>query len=78
MLKADLMNMRRRWFGVSVETVIRHCRSLGMRETDVVEIADLVHKAQAGRRLVPQRTYRDFHFAMKLDDQSAVEALPEW
>jgi len=33
-----------------------------MREKDVHLINELVSKAQAGRRLVPQRSYRDFRF----------------
>jgi hypothetical protein len=31
-------------------------------DEDVAEVVDLVKKAQEGRRLVPQRTYRDFRF----------------
>jgi hypothetical protein len=33
-----------------------------MRDEDVATVADLVRKAQEGRRLVPQTTYRDFRF----------------
>ena len=61
-LKADLMNVRARWLGVSVSEIAGRCRALGMRDEDVAEVADLVKKAQEGRRLVPQRTYRDFRF----------------
>jgi hypothetical protein len=57
-LKADLMNVPARWRGVSVTEIANGCRVLGMREEDVVVIADLVRKAQEGRRLVPQETYR--------------------
>ena len=61
-LKADLMNVRARWLGVSVSEIADRCRALGMRDEDVAEVTDLVKKAQEGRRLVPQRTYRDFRF----------------
>jgi len=61
-LKADLMNVRARWLGVSVSEIADCCRALGMRDEDVSEVTDLVKKAQEGRRLVPQRTYRDFRF----------------
>ena len=33
-----------------------------MRDEDVAEVADLIKSAQAGCRLVPQKTYRDFRF----------------
>lgn len=62
MLKADLMNMRHRWAGVSPEHIADRCLELGMRAEDVKEIELLVTKAQAGRKLVPQRSYRDHRF----------------
>lgn len=61
-LKADLMNAHARWLGVPVSEITDHCLTLGMRDEDVAMIADLVKKAQDGRRLVPQRTYRNFRF----------------
>jgi hypothetical protein len=61
-VKADLMNVRARWLGVSVREIAGRCRALGMCDEDVGEIADLVKKAQEGRRLVPQGTCRDFRF----------------
>jgi hypothetical protein len=61
-LKADLMNVRARWAGVSVGEIAERCRTLGMREEDVAEVASLVKKAQEGRRLVPEKTYRNFRF----------------
>jgi hypothetical protein len=66
-LKADLMNVPARWRGVSVSEVAGRCRALGMREEDVATIGDLVRKAQEGRRLVPQKTYRDFRFNQPLE-----------
>jgi hypothetical protein len=61
-LKADLMNARSRWRGVPVSAIAEECRRLGMRDEDVAEITSLVTKAQAGRRLVPQKSYRSFRF----------------
>jgi hypothetical protein len=61
-LKGDLMNAKSRWRSVPVTDIRDRCRALGMREEDVTLIADLVTKAQAGRRLVPQSSYRDFRF----------------
>jgi hypothetical protein len=66
-LKADLMNVRARWRGVSVREIADRCRTLGMRNEDVAEIVTLVKKAQEGRRLVPQKTYRDFRFNQRVD-----------
>lgn len=61
-LKADLMNVSARWRGVPVSEITARCRVLGMRAEDIALVADLVTKAQAGRRLVPQRSYRGFRF----------------
>lgn len=33
-----------------------------MRDEDVAEVADLIKSAQAGRRLVPRKTYRVLRF----------------
>jgi hypothetical protein len=61
-LKADLMNARSRWRGVPVSVIAEECHRLGMRSKDIAEITSLVTKAQAGRRLVPQASYRTFRF----------------
>ena len=66
-LKADLMNVRHRWAGVSVDSIRARCLDLGLRTEDVREIVELVAKAQAGRRLVPQATYRNFRFRQPVD-----------
>jgi hypothetical protein len=66
-LKADLMNVPGRWRGVSVSEIADSCRTLGMREEDAAMVVDLVRKAQEGRRLVPQKTYRDFRFNQPVD-----------
>jgi len=60
--KADLMNVPHRWRGVSVQSVSVRCRELGMRPEDIHQIQELITKAQAGRRLIPQKSYRGFKF----------------
>lgn len=62
MLKADLMSSRDYWLGVPVPAIRAKCTELGMRTEDVDLIADLVTRTQHGRRLVPQRGYRDHRF----------------
>jgi hypothetical protein len=71
-LKADLMNVRARWLGVPVSEIAERCRTLGMRAEDVAEVADLVKRAQDGRRLVPEKTYRDYHFNQPVDQPATV------
>jgi hypothetical protein len=66
-LKGDLMNARVRWAGVPVSEIASQCRALGMRDEDVTEIATLITKAQQGRRLVPQSSYRSFRFNQPID-----------
>lgn len=74
-LKADLMNVRHRCLGVPVQSVSERCRELGMRPEDVQEIQELVTKAQAGRRLIPQKSYRDFKFKPEVKPPTAAGAL---
>jgi hypothetical protein len=45
-----------------VSVIADRCRALGMRDEDVAQIASLVTRAQEGRRLVPQKSYRDYRF----------------
>ena len=66
-LKADLMNVPDRWRGVSVSEIADSCRTLEMRGEDAATVVDLARKAQEGRRLVPQKTYRDFRFNQPVD-----------
>lgn len=66
-LKADLMNVRTRWLGIPVSKIADYCRTSGMRDEDVAEVAALVKKAQEGRRLVPQKTYRGYRFNQPVD-----------
>lgn len=58
--KADLMNSKARWDRVDVEAFRAKCKAEGMRSEDYEELVDWLKKAQAGRRLVPTRTYRDY------------------
>jgi hypothetical protein len=66
-LKADLMNVPARWRGVSVSEIADGCLALGMRDEDVATVADLVRRVQEGRRLVSDKTYRDFRFRSAID-----------
>lgn len=61
-LKADLMNNPVRWRNVSAQAVSQRLLSLGMSPEDTRTLTDFVKRAQAGKRLVPQKTYRDFKF----------------
>jgi hypothetical protein len=74
-LKADLMNARIRWTGVPVSEIATQCRTLGMRDEDVTEIATLIRKAQEGRRLVPQSSYRSFRFHQPIDWPATSQTL---
>lgn len=60
--KADLINARQRWARVTPAVFAARLRTEGMREEDIAELVEWLVKAQAGRRLAPQRTYRDFVF----------------
>ena len=62
MFKADLMNLRRRWLDVDPGAFAVRLREEGMRDDDVAELVGWLKRAQAGRRLVPQRGYRQFQF----------------
>ena len=79
-LKADLMNSRGYWLGVPVTAIKAKCTALGMRSQDVDLIADLVTRAQQGRRLVPQRSYRDHRFPHERPDlePSPVRTSRDW
>ncbi|WP_089006321.1 hypothetical protein [Micromonospora viridifaciens] len=69
--KADLMNARDRWRGVAPEAFAARLRREGMREEDILELVDWLKAAQAGRRLVPQRAYRDHIFSPPPDVPSS-------
>ena len=75
MFKADLMNLRRRWLAVDSETFAARLRKEGMRDDDVTELVGWLKKAQAGRRLVPQRGYRQFQFNPPPEE---ADPVPNW
>lgn len=61
-LKADLMNNPVRWRNVSAHAVSQRLLSFGMSPEDTRTLTDFVRRAQAGKRLIPHQTYRDFKF----------------
>jgi hypothetical protein len=69
-LKADLMNSREYWLGIPVPEIKAKCAELGMRREDADLVADLVTRAQHGRRLVAQRSYRDHRFKHERPEQT--------
>jgi hypothetical protein len=75
MFKADLMNLRRRWLSVDPGAFAAKLRDEGMRDDDVAELVGWLTKAQAGRRLVPQRSYRQFQFNSPPEQP---EPTPSW
>jgi hypothetical protein len=62
MFKADLMNLRHRWRSVDAVAFRAKCLAEGMRREDVSLLVEWLKKAQAGRKLVPSKSYRTFHF----------------
>jgi len=60
--KADLMNARHRWRSVDPAAFAAKLRAEGMRREDIDELVDWLRKAQAGKRLVPDRGYRTHIF----------------
>ncbi|MGP5625492.1 hypothetical protein [Brachybacterium alimentarium] len=62
MLKSDLMLNRAHWRGFDASLVGERCRELGMTDSDAREVEGYVAKAQAGRRLVPDKSYRGHTF----------------
>ncbi len=45
-----------------------------MRSEDAQQMVELITKAQAGRRLVPHASYRDFRFRQPIDTPSDARA----
>lgn len=62
MMKADMMNVRRRWMGVDPKAFQAKCIDVGMTTKEAAEMVDYLKRTQDGRRLVPDRSYRDFRF----------------
>ncbi|UQN29577.1 hypothetical protein [Brachybacterium kimchii] len=61
-LKSDLMENRAYWRGFAPVLVRDRCLELGMEAEDAEEIHGYVTKAQAGKRLVPEKSYKGFTF----------------
>ena len=64
-LKSDMMKVRERWTShrAPIDAVKAKCVEAGLWDEDTATIIDLLRKTQAGKRLVPRRSYRDFKFA---------------
>lgn len=77
--KADLMNARHRWHGVSPDLFAAKLREEGMRGEDIAMLLEWLKKAQAGRRLVPQWSYKDYTFGPVDDpDYPPLITSPDW
>lgn len=60
MFTADLMNVRHRRHSVDLAAFRSACLSEGMRTEDTQMLVDWLAKAQAGRRLIPSKSCREF------------------
>lgn len=76
MFKADLMNVRERWRHVDPLVFRTKCLREGMRPEDVEELMDWLKRAQAGRRLIPHRSYRQHHFRPPSEEEVALTEPP--
>lgn len=76
--KADLMNTPERWRNVDAQLFRARCLSEGMRDIDVARLVDWLRKAQAGRRLVPLRSYRDHRFPLPSDAELVTQPNSPW
>lgn len=61
-VKADLMRQRQWWAEVPVSYVSEKLHEFGMSAEDRRTLTELLSRVQAGGRLVPQASYRDFEF----------------
>ncbi|MGB3896314.1 MAG: hypothetical protein WA942_18960 [Mycolicibacter sinensis] len=68
--KSDLMQSKIRWQPerVPVDLFRERCLAHGMTEEDTATLVGYLKRAQAGKRLVPQRSYRGFKFSGGLED----------
>jgi hypothetical protein len=69
-VKADMMNVPTRWRAsrVTPSALRERCQAVGLSAADAAKIADWLGWVQAGRRLVPHRSYRAFHFMQEPTD----------
>lgn len=72
MIKADMMNVRHRWLGIDVEAFRARCVRAGMTREETAEMVDYLRRTQAGRRLIPQRSYRAFRFAQEPENDRGL------
>ena len=61
-LKSDMMRRMDRWRLVSPTQVELRCLELGMTANDAGIVSEMLEKRQAGRRLIPESSYRNFEF----------------
>jgi hypothetical protein len=68
--KSDLMQSKSRWHAdrVPAEAFRQRCLDHGMTRQDTELLVGYLKKAQAGKRLVPQHSYRGFKFTGELED----------
>lgn len=59
--KGDMMNVRHRWSAdrAPIPLVRERLTELGMTPSDVETVVDLLRKTQAGRKLVPNRFFKN-------------------
>lgn len=67
MFKADLMNATDRWRVIDPDVFKAACLREGMREVDAAELTDYLRRRKQGKRLVPDRSYRDHKFPAPVD-----------
>lgn len=67
MFKADLMNATDRWLVIDPNVFKAACLREGMREVDAAELTDYLRRRQQGKRLVPQKSYRDHKFPAPIE-----------
>lgn len=77
-LKSDMMLVRHRWLGVDMRALEVKCRAVGLDNEDTATVLDLVRRVQAGKRLVPQRSYRGFRWGTEHEVPSDDPASCDW
>ena len=77
-LKSDMVLVPHRWIGVDLRALEAKCRVVGLDDKDTGTILDLVRKVQAGKRLVPQRSYRGFRWGTEPELPSDGTSSRDW
>ncbi|MGG7466211.1 hypothetical protein [Plantibacter sp. YIM 135347] len=78
MLKADMMNVWQRWSRVDSSALAAKCRAVGLTQEETAEIIDWLKRRQQGRRLVPEKTYRDFRFRQEPESLPGPTTSTTW